>query len=90
MIENVGLFLFHQANLNLINYVVRKFGLPLDKTYTNVEELGNTGSASLAIALSEAEDKNLIRPGDVIVMAAVGAGFSFGASVWRWGRVQEL
>jgi 3-oxoacyl-[acyl-carrier-protein] synthase-3 len=89
-IEDVGLFLFHQANFNLINYVIRKLGLPLDKTYTNVGEIGNTGSASLAIALSEAEDKNLIHPGDVIVLAAVGAGFSFGASVWRWGRVQGL
>jgi 3-oxoacyl-[acyl-carrier-protein] synthase-3 len=86
-IHDIDLYLFHQANLNLIDYVVRKFGLTPDKTYTNVEEIGNTGSASLAIVLSEAEDKGLLKNGDKIVLAAVGAGFSFGASVWRWGHV---
>lgn len=85
--NEIDFFLFHQANLNLVNYVVRKLGQPLSKTYTNVEEIGNTGSASLAIVLSEAVQKNLIKQGNYILLAAVGAGFSFGASVWRWGHV---
>lgn len=75
---------FHQANLRLIEYIVRKMGFELSKTYTNVQEIGNTGSASLAIALSEAVGKNLLKDGDLVVLAAVGAGFNFGASVWRW------
>lgn len=77
-------FIFHQANFNLIDYVVRKMGFDLSRTYTNVQEIGNTGAASVAIALSEAVDKRLMKQGDLVVLAAVGAGFNFGASVWRW------
>jgi 3-oxoacyl-[acyl-carrier-protein] synthase-3 len=66
-------------------------GFDMSKTYTNVQEIGNTGSASLAIAMSEAVEKSLIKNGDLVVLAAVGAGFNFGASVWRWHiPVKEL
>ena len=83
-LATVDFFIFHQANLKLIEYIVRKMGFNMSKTYTNVQEIGNTGSASLAIAMSEAVGKSLLRNGDLIVLAAVGAGFNFGASVWRW------
>jgi len=82
--QEVDFLVFHQANLRLIEYIVRKMGLGLDRTYTNVQEIGNTGSASLAIALSEAVQKGLVRPGSLVMLAAVGAGFNFGASLWRW------
>ncbi len=82
--EQADFFIFHQANFNLIDYVVRKMGFDLTRTYTNVQEIGNTGAASVAIALSEAVDKGLLHDGDRLVLAAVGAGFNFGASVWRW------
>jgi 3-oxoacyl-[acyl-carrier-protein] synthase-3 len=81
---SVDFLLFHQANLRLIEYIVRKLGFELSKTYTNVQLVGNTGSASLAIAMSEAVGKSLLKNGDLVVLAAVGAGFNFGASVWRW------
>lgn len=80
----VDFLLFHQANLRMIEYIVRKMGFDLSKTYTNVARVGNTGSASLAIAMSEAVEKGLLKNGDTVVLAAVGAGFNFGASVWRW------
>lgn len=83
-IEDLNFFLFHQANYNLIEYIIRKMRLDLDKTFTNVREIGNTGSASLAIAMSEAVERDLIHDGDLVLLAAVGAGFNFGASVWRW------
>jgi 3-oxoacyl-[acyl-carrier-protein] synthase-3 len=83
-ITSVDFIIFHQANLRLIEYLVRKLGLKLDQTYTNISRLGNSGSASLAVALSEAVLKGLIKHGDVVVLAGVGAGFSFGASVWQW------
>jgi 3-oxoacyl-[acyl-carrier-protein] synthase-3 len=75
---------FHQANLRLIEYLVRKMGLNMDKTYTNVATVGNSGSASLAIALSEAVRAGHIKTGDLVALAGVGAGFNFAASVWRW------
>ena len=80
----IDFLIFHQANLKLIEYIVRKMGLDMSKTYTNVQEIGNTGSASVAIAMSEAVEQSLINNGDLVVLAAVGAGFNFGASVWRW------
>ena len=82
--KEVEFLVFHQANLNMIEYVVRKMGYGMKKTFTNVQEIGNTGAASVGIALSEAVSKGLIKDGQLVVLAAVGAGFNFGASVWRW------
>jgi 3-oxoacyl-[acyl-carrier-protein] synthase-3 len=82
-IGDIDFCIFHQANLNLIQYVMAKLKIPLDKTYTNVEEIGNTGSASIGIALSEAFQLNKIKSGQTILLAGVGAGFNFGASIWK-------
>ena len=83
-LKEVDFLVFHQSNLNMIQYLVRKMGYGMGKTFTNVQEIGNTGSASVAIALSEAVSKGLLKDGQLVVLAAVGAGFNFGASVWRW------
>lgn len=80
----VDFFVFHQANYNLIDYVVRKMGFDMSRTYANVQEIGNAGAASVAIALSEAVSLGHLKPEMLVVFAAVGAGFNFGASVWRW------
>lgn len=77
--EEIDFFIFHQANSFLIDYILKKSKIPLHKTYMNVEEIGNTGSASIGIALSEAFEKGLIKRGCNMVLAGVGAGFSFGA-----------
>jgi 3-oxoacyl-[acyl-carrier-protein] synthase-3 len=82
--KEVEFLVFHQANLNMIDYVIRKMGYGMEKTFTNVQEIGNTGAASVGIALSEAVSKGLMKNDQVVVLAAVGAGFNFGASVWRW------
>ena len=82
--KEIDFLVFHQANLNMIEYVVRKMGYGMDKTFTNVQEIGNTGAASVGIALSEAASNRLLKNDDLVVLAAVGAGFNFGASVWRW------
>ena len=89
-LAEVDFFIFHQANLRLLDYVVRKIGARPDQTYTNVQEIGNTGSASVAIALSEAVQKGLLRPGSLVMLATVGAGFNFGASLWRWAPMPQL
>jgi 3-oxoacyl-[acyl-carrier-protein] synthase-3 len=83
-LQEVDFFVFHQANLRLIEYIVQKMGVGMKRTFTNVESIGNTGSASIAIALSEAVQRGCIKPEDRVVIAGVGAGFSFGASLWRW------
>jgi len=83
-LQEVDFFLFHQANLRLIEYVMAKTGVAADRTHTNVAQVGNTGSASIAIVLSEAVKQGRLQPGMLVMLAAVGAGFNFGASLWRW------
>jgi 3-oxoacyl-[acyl-carrier-protein] synthase-3 len=82
--KDVDFFVFHQANLRLIEYIVRKMGVGLERTYTNVQDIGNSGSASIAIALSEAVHKGHVKPDSLLMLAGVGAGFNFAASLWRW------
>lgn len=83
-IGDVNFFIFHQANLHLIQYLMGKMKLSMDKTHTNVSEIGNTAEASMAIALCEAVQLKKIKKNDVVVISGVGAGFTFGASVLRW------
>jgi len=83
-VDDVDFFIFHQANLRLIEYLMAKMHHPMSKTYTNVAEIGNTADASLALALAGAVREKLIKRGDFVVISGVGAGFTFGATVVRW------
>lgn len=83
-IDDIDFCLFHQANLNLIQYVMAKLKLPPEKTFTNVQEIGNTGSASVGIVLSEAIKLHKIKSGNLVILAGVGAGFNFGANIWKF------
>jgi 3-oxoacyl-[acyl-carrier-protein] synthase III len=82
-LPDVGLFLFHQANLNLLRQVGRALQIPEEKVFVNLDRYGNTSAASLLIAASEAWDLGLIPPGATAVMAAFGAGLSWGAALLR-------
>ena len=81
---DVDLFVFHQANLHLIRYVMQKQRIPPERAFTNVAEIGNAGAASMPIALCDAVRAGRVAPGSKVVLAGVGAGFNFGASVWKW------
>jgi 3-oxoacyl-[acyl-carrier-protein] synthase-3 len=83
-VADVDFFIFHQANLRLIEYLMGKMRQPMTKTYTNVAEIGNTADASLAIALCDAVSAGLVRRDQLVVISGVGAGFTFGATVIRW------
>jgi 3-oxoacyl-[acyl-carrier-protein] synthase III len=83
-IDDTDLIVFHQANEKLIRYFMRSFDLPMERTYTNVAEIGNTGVASVPMALADVAEKGLLRRGDKLLIASVGAGFGFGASCWEW------
>jgi 3-oxoacyl-[acyl-carrier-protein] synthase III len=82
--DDVDFFIFHQANLRLIEFLMGKMRLPMDKTYTNVEEYGNTADASQAITLCDAVNHNLLKRDDLVAISGVGAGFIFGTTVMRW------
>jgi len=83
-VNDVDLFIFHQANLNLIEYLMGKMKLPMSRTFTNVAEIGNTGEASMVIALNEAVRAGLVQRDSLVLISGVGAGFTFGATVIRW------
>jgi 3-oxoacyl-[acyl-carrier-protein] synthase III len=83
-VQDVDFFIFHQANLRLIEYLMGKMRQPMEKTYTNVAEIGNTADASLAITLCDAVRGGQIHRGDLVVISGVGAGFTFGATALRW------
>ncbi|MBI3451004.1 MAG: ketoacyl-ACP synthase III [Acidobacteria bacterium] len=82
--SEVDLFVPHQANTRIIDAVGSRLGVPKEKVFLNIERMGNTSSASIPIALDEANRKNLIRPGDRVLFAAFGAGLTWGAALVRW------
>lgn len=82
--KDVDLFLFHQANVRLIQFLMDRMKLPMSKTFTNAERLGNTADASLPLALCEASEKGLIKRNDIVVLSGIGAGCLLGATVLRW------
>lgn len=77
--ENVDLFLLHQANIRIIEAVIKRLGLPREKVPTNIERMGNTSSASLPILIDELNQQGLLKPGMQMVMAGFGAGLIWGA-----------
>jgi len=74
----------HQANLRILEGVAERVGVPLDKFYLNIHKYGNTSSASIPIALDEAAREGKVKPGDLILMAALGAGLSWGSALVRF------
>jgi 3-oxoacyl-[acyl-carrier-protein] synthase-3 len=82
--DDVDFFIFHQANLRLIEFLMARMHQPMDRTYTNVATIGNTADASLALALAGAVKAGRIGRDALVVISGVGAGFTFGATVVRW------
>ena len=83
-IDDLDLFIPHQANLRISQFVQRKFKLRDDQVYNNIMEYGNTTAASIIIALAEAWEKGKIKENDLVVLAAFGSGFTWGSVVIRW------
>jgi 3-oxoacyl-[acyl-carrier-protein] synthase-3 len=83
-VEDVDFFIFHQASLRLIEYLMARIHQPMERTYTNAATIGNTADASLALALAGAVSEGRIQRDDLVVVSGVGAGFTFGATVLRW------
>lgn len=88
-VSDIGLCVPHQANLRIVDAVARNLGLPADRVFTNLERYGNTSSASIPIALSEANDLGLLKPRDHLLMLAFGGGLAWGAMVVEWAGVRS-
>ncbi|WP_145303403.1 3-oxoacyl-ACP synthase III family protein [Planctopirus ephydatiae] len=83
-VEDVALFILHQANMRIINHATQHLGVKPSQMYNNLQEYGNTSAGSIPIALDEAFQKGLIRRGDPLVFSGFGAGLTWGTAVFRW------
>jgi len=82
--RQVDLLIPHQANTRIIEATRKRLNLPKEKVYINIDRYGNTSAASIPIALYEAVESGLVSSGDIILMVAFGAGFTWGGVVMRW------
>jgi 3-oxoacyl-[acyl-carrier-protein] synthase-3 len=82
--HDIKFFIPHQANLRIIDAAAKRMGLNQSQVIVNIKNYGNTTAATIPLALSEAYHENKVNKGDIIVMAAFGAGFTWGSLLLRW------
>ena len=83
-IDNLDLLIPHQANMRIIDHVMKKFNLPEKKVYVNLMKYGNTSAASIPLALDEAAASGRIKSGDIVILAGFGAGLTYGSNILKW------
>jgi 3-oxoacyl-[acyl-carrier-protein] synthase-3 len=88
-VEEINLFVPHQANLRIMEAVAERLGLPADRIASVIEWTGNTSTASIPLALFDAVQKGRVVPGDKVLLAGFGAGLTWASAVWRWGDGSE-
>ena len=82
--ENIDLLIPHQANLRITQMVQKRLGLSNDQVFSNIHKYGNTTAATIPIALAEAFNEGRIKEGDILVLAAFGAGFTWASAIMKW------
>jgi 3-oxoacyl-[acyl-carrier-protein] synthase III len=85
-IDEVDLYVPHQANVRIIDHATRKLGVPSDKVVVNVDRYGNTSSGSIPLALADAAADGRLRPGGLVLMTGMGAGLTWGSALIRWTK----
>lgn len=81
---DISLLIPHQANRRIIDAIGKRLVLPAEKVFVNLHNYGNTSAASVPIALDEANRGNIIKSGDLVLMAAFGGGFTYSSALMRW------
>jgi 3-oxoacyl-[acyl-carrier-protein] synthase-3 len=84
-LEDIDLFVYHQANARITQALGERLGLPTERVVDCIETLGNASAATLPVALAIAESDGRLRPGARVLMSAFGAGFTWGGGVIEWG-----
>jgi 3-oxoacyl-[acyl-carrier-protein] synthase-3 len=82
--KDVDCFIAHQANKRIITATADRLGMPLEKVVINIDRFGNTTAGTIPIAMQTALEEKKLKKGDLLLIAAVGAGFTSGASLIRW------
>jgi 3-oxoacyl-[acyl-carrier-protein] synthase-3 len=83
-VDDVSLFVAHQANIRIINAAIDALNIPRSKVFNNLEKYGNTSAGSIPIALDEAAAEGKFKEGDLVVLSGFGAGLAWGTAVVRW------
>ena len=81
---DLGILIPHQANGRIISATAERLGLTPEKVLINIDRYGNTTAATIPLATRDAIQQGRLRKGDLVLFAAVGAGYTVGASLWRW------
>ena len=84
--EDIDLFVPHQANSRIIEAACSRLGIPMERAAVNLDHTGNTSSASVPMALVEAEAAGRLVDDQLVLLSGFGAGMTFASAVWRWGR----
>jgi 3-oxoacyl-[acyl-carrier-protein] synthase-3 len=84
-LDDVDLFVYHQANARITKAVAERLELPAERVADYIADIGNTSAASIPLALAFAREEGRLQPGDTVLVAAVGAGFTWGGAVLEWG-----
>ncbi len=82
--KDVKLMVPHQANRRIITAAAERLGIDCDKVMINIDRFGNTTAATIPLATQDAVDEGRLAKGDIVLFAAVGAGFTVGTNLWRW------
>jgi 3-oxoacyl-[acyl-carrier-protein] synthase-3 len=82
--DDIAVLIPHQANRRIISAAAERLGISCDKVVINIDRFGNTTGATIPLATREALDCGKVKKGDLVVFAAVGAGYTVGANLWRW------
>ena len=85
-LDDVDLFVYHQANRRILHAVGEKLGLPEERVVDCIENYGNTSAGTIPIALAEMQQAGRLRAGDRVLLCAFGAGFTWGGALVEWGR----
>jgi len=83
-VHDVSLYVFHQANIRIIEKAMDQLGIPPEKVFNNLQKYGNTSGGSVPIALDEAYQAGRVNRGDTILMSGFGAGLTWGTALFRW------
>jgi 3-oxoacyl-[acyl-carrier-protein] synthase-3 len=83
-VDDIDVYIPHQANKRIIDYAVDKLGIPSEKTVVNVDRYGNTSSGSIPLALADARAQGLLRDGALVLMTGMGAGLTWGSALIEW------
>jgi 3-oxoacyl-[acyl-carrier-protein] synthase III len=85
-IDDVDVYVPHQANMRIIDHATRKLGVPSEKVVINVDRYGNTSSGSIPLALADAAEDGRLKPGKLVLMTGMGAGLTWGSALIRWTK----